>query len=209
MVGDVLATSLTEAPDQTIYLPLLDSIGGGTPVMTMTVRTDVDPNSIMPTVRREIAALDPALPITDVRTMGAIIGESMSRTTFTMTLLVIAALVALFLGSVGIYGVISYVVTQRTAEMGIRQALGAAPAQVRTLVMRQGMGLTAVGVLVGLAVTAWVGRSLATLLYGVGAFDPVSFAGGAIIFLAVAAVASLLPALRASRIDPAVALREE
>lgn len=208
VVGDVRDEGLDQPVQPILYFPLLDSIAGGTLGLTYAVRTRGDPATLVPQIRRAVAELDPDLPIVDISTMGGIVAESMSRTTFTMTLLVLAAVVALFLGSVGIYGVISYIVAQRTAEMGIRQALGASPGDVRTLVLRQGIALTAIGILVGLFATLWIGRSLATLLYVIEPFDLVSFAGGAAIFLAVAALASLIPALRASRVAPAIALRE-
>lgn len=209
VVGDVRAVDLETEPEPTLYFPMLDSIGGGAYVMDVAVRTSSNPISLVPTVRQTVLDLDAALPITDVRTMGGIVDESMSRMTFTMFLIVLAALVALFLGSVGIYGVISYVVTQRTPEMGIRQALGAAPEAVRRLILKQGLTLAGIGIAVGLIATFGVGRFVSTLLYGVDSIDPVSMVGGSLIFLAVAAFASLIPAMRASRIDPAVALRDE
>jgi predicted lysophospholipase L1 biosynthesis ABC-type transport system permease subunit len=209
VVGDVHDAGLDVPVAATIYLPMLDSVGGGVRAMNFAVRTAIDPASVPPAIRDEIRAIDPALPINDMRMMDGIIGESISRVTFTTYLLVLGAFVALFLGSVGIYGVISYIVSQRTSELGIRQALGATPADVRALVMRQGMVLAGIGVLVGLTAAAVMGRFLTSLLYGVTSFDPISFVGGAGIFLVVAALASLVPALRAGHIQPAVALREE
>ena len=208
VVGDVHDAALDAPADAVVYLPMLDSVGGGVRGMSIVVRTRGEPLAVMPAVRQQVAALDPALPLTDVRTIEELVGDSMSRTTFTMTLLALAALVALFLGSVGIYGVISYVVTQRTGEMGVRQALGADAGAVRWLVLRQGMGLAGLGVLIGVLLAVYLGRFLATLLYGVGAFDVLSFLGGAGVFLVVALLASFLPARRASRIPPAEALRQ-
>jgi ABC-type antimicrobial peptide transport system permease subunit len=139
--------------------------------------------------------------------MESVLGESMSRTTFTASVLTLAALVALFLGSVGIYGVLSYIVSQRTAEIGIRSALGATPASVRRMVLSQGMWLAGIGVLIGLAAAVALGRLLATQLYGVSAVDPVTIVAAAAIFVGVAMLASFLPALRASGTAPVDALR--
>ena len=154
-----------------------------------------------------IASMDAELPISEIRLMEDIVSDSMSRTSFTMTLLLLAAAIALFLGSVGIYGVISYTVTQRTDEIGVRLALGADAGQVRWMILMQGMRLAAVGVVVGLLVALAMGRLMTSLLYGVSPFDVTTFVIGAAIFLVVAAVAGIVPAVRASRIPPAVALQ--
>ena len=138
-----------------------------------------------------------------------VVADSISRTTFTMSLLVVAAFVALFLGSVGIYGVISYVVGQRTNEMGIRMALGAQAGEVRGLVLRYGMVLSGIGVALGLVAAALAGGLMSNLLFGVDPIDPLTFVGGSGVFLLVALAASFVPAMRASRIAPARALREE
>jgi putative ABC transport system permease protein len=208
VVGDVHTETLAAPVEPIIYLPMVDSVGGGVRPMTIAVRTVLEPGTAMAAIRREVSAMDPALPITNLRTLSATVEESMSRTTFTMSLLVLAAMVALFLGAVGVYGVISYVVSQRSAEMGVRQALGAAPADVRSLVLHQGLALVAVGVVVGLAAAGLMGRLLSSLLYGVSPFDVVTFSIGAVVFLSVGLFASMIPAVRAARIEPAVALRE-
>jgi ABC-type antimicrobial peptide transport system permease subunit len=124
-----------------------------------------------------------------------------------MWLLLLAAGVALFLGSVGTYSVTSYMVSQRTSEIGVRMALGAASERVGGMILMQGMRLAGVGVVIGLLAAAAMGRLLTSLLYGVSSFDPVTFVGGSVIFLMVAALAAVIPALRASRIPPAVALQ--
>ncbi len=209
VVGDVRDAGLDQPTAATIYMPMRDSLGGGVRAMTIAVRTGSDPLSVVPDIRREITALDPDLPIIDVQTMSGVVGDSMSRTSFTMTLLALAALVALFLGSVGIYGVISYVVNQRRAEMGIRLAMGAAGGDLRGLVLRQGMGLAVLGVVIGLVAAGLLGRVLTSLLFGVSPFDPLTFAGGSLVFLAVAALACLIPAQRAASVQPAVALRQD
>jgi ABC-type antimicrobial peptide transport system permease subunit len=193
----------------TIYLPMVDSAGGGVRPMSISVRTSVPPQSLVNTVRAQVRELDPDLPITDVNTMDAIVNRSMNRTSFATLLLVLAAAVGLFLGAVGIYGVISYTVTQRTIELGIRQALGADGGRIRGMVLRQGVGLAAIGMVIGMAGAVALGKVMTSLLYGVSEFDPITFIGGCVVFLAVAVVACLLPAQRAANIGPSEALRAE
>jgi ABC-type antimicrobial peptide transport system permease subunit len=175
--------------------------------LTMAVRTSVEPLGVVSAVRSAIAELDADLPMGRIRTMERVVGDSMSRTSFTASVLLIAALVALFLGSVGIYAVLSYVVSQRTAEIGIRTALGATPDVVRRMILSQGMWLVGIGVTVGLAAAVALGRLLATQLYGVSSFDPYTIVVAAAIFVAVAVLASLLPAARAAGTAPVDALR--
>ena len=207
VVGDVHAAGLEVPGEQYIYKPMLDSIGGGVGPMWMVVRSDVELGALVPMIRSTIESIDADLPIGNLRPMEELVGDSLSRTSFTMSLLVLAALIALFLGSVGIYGVISYIVNQRTPEIGLRLALGADAKHVRRMILMQAMRLAGTGVLVGLVAVAGLGRLLASLLYGVSPFDPLTLVGGSVIFLAVAALAAIIPALRASRIPPAVALQ--
>jgi putative ABC transport system permease protein len=209
VVGDVHQLGLERGAEGTIYLPMVDSVGGGVRPMSIAVRTSVPPQSLIATVRTQVRELDPNLPITDVQTMDAIVSRSMNRTSFAALLLVIAAAVGLFLGAVGIYGVISYAVTQRTVELGIRQALGADGGRIRGMVLRQGVGLAAVGMVIGLLGALAMGKVMTTLLYGVSEFDPLTFVSGCVVFLAVAVLASLLPAQRAANIGPSEALRAE
>ena len=209
VVGDVHDASLDVEAEQFAYKPMLDSIGGGVRPMMMVVRTDGDPNALAPAIRGVVEALDSDLPITELQPMSVLVDDSLSRTSFTMSLLLLAALIALFLGAVGIYGVLSYVATQRRGEMGVRLALGADAAVVRKIMMSQGMGLAAIGIAGGLLGAAAIGRVLSSLLYGVSPLDPVTLVGGTVVFLVVAAVASFMPAQRAGRTPPAVALRSE
>jgi predicted permease len=209
VVGDVHDASLDVPADQVLYLPILDSAGGGVRAMamTMTVRTAVEPLSAVSAIRSAIAELDGELPIAEVQSMERVLADSMSRTSFTMSVLVIAALIALFLGATGIYGVLSYVVSQRTPEIGIRSALGASPANVRRMVLSQGMRLAGSGLLLGLIAAVTLGRVMQAQLYGVNPVDPVTLLAASLIFLAVAILASLLPAARAARTPPMDALR--
>jgi predicted permease len=209
VVGDVHQLKLEQNTEPTIYMPMLDSVGGGARTMSMVIRTNGDPRSLISAARNKVRELDADLPITDVRTMESIVGESMSRTSFAALLLLIAAVVGLFLGSVGIYGVISYMVTQRTSELGIRQALGASAGTIRAMVLRQGITLAALGMVIGLAAALAMGRVMTNLLYAVNAFDPLTFIVGSLVFLVVAVLACLVPARRAARIAPLEALRGE
>ena len=206
VAGDVHDTGLEIAAEQFVYLPMLDSVGGGVRAMTMVVRSDADPLTLVPAVRSAIEAIDSDLPLSDVRSMEDLVGDSLSRTSFTMSLLVLAALIALFLGSVGIYGVISYVASQRTSEIGVRMALGADVGGVRTMILMQGMRLAGIGIVIGLLAAAAMGRLLTSLLYGVSPYDALTLVGGSVIFLAVAILAGVIPAQRAAGTPPAVAL---
>jgi putative ABC transport system permease protein len=175
--------------------------------MAVTIRTSRDPLEVLPAVRRTIAALDPDLPVSDIQTMQTVVGASISRTSFTMTVLVLAAGIALFLGAVGIYGVMAYGVVQRTGEIGVRQALGADRASVFALILREGLRMDTLGIVVGLAASAALGQTLSSLLYGVSPYDGVTLVLAATVFLAVGALASAIPVSRAVRVPPAVALR--
>ena len=209
VVGDLHDSGLEIPAEQFVYKPMLDSVGGGVRAMMMTVRTDGDPTALVPGIRTTVQSLDPALPITQIRSMEDIVGESLSRTTFTMTMLLLAAAVSLFLGSVGIYGVLSYVAAQRTAEMGVRLALGADSRIVRRLIIRQGLTLAALGIALGLLGAAAAGGVMSSLLFGVSPLDPITLVGVSATFLGVAALACAIPAERAARTSPAVALRAD
>jgi ABC-type antimicrobial peptide transport system permease subunit len=154
-------------------------------------------------------SVNPNLPLANVRTMQEILENSMARTSFTLTMLGIAAIVALVLGAVGIYGVISYSVAQRTREIGVRMALGAARSDVNRLVLGEGVPLIAAGVAVGLLAAFGLTRLMSSLLFGVSPVDPMTFASVSLALGAVALVASYLPARRASSLDPTEALRWE
>jgi predicted permease len=209
VVGPTRGAGLDEDPMETIYLPMLDSVGGGAPNMSLVVKASVPPMSLVPAVRREISQMDPNLPAADFQTMDDIFAASISRRSFTMFLLSMAAGVALLLGVVGIYGVISYTVSQRTTELGVRIALGAQSGQVSRMVLRQGFVLAATGVGIGLVGSVGLTRVLGNLLFEVGATDPVTYSAVALFFVLVALVASYMPARRASRVPAVEALRYE
>ena len=178
--------------------------------MAFAVRTGrPSASSLLPDARKAVWAANPNLPLANVRTLDELLDRSLAQTSFTLVMLMIAAAVALTLGVVGIYGVISYIVSQRTREIGVRMALGAAGPDVTRMVLRQGMMLAGSGVGVGLVAAIGLTRLMSSLLYGVEATDPVTFGTVALMLSAVALVASYMPALRASRTDPAEALRSE
>ncbi len=180
--------------------------------MTFAVRTSRSTAlSLLPELREAVRVVNPNLALARERTLDDILAQSpfMARTSYILVMLTIAAAVALALGVVGIYGVISYVVSQRTREIGVRMALGANHRDVRRMVLRQGMILAGIGVVVGLVAAMGLTRLMASLLYGVEATDPVTFGVVAAMLVAVALVASYLPAVRASRTDPLEAIRFE
>jgi putative ABC transport system permease protein len=179
------------------------------PSATILVRTSVDPLSLNSTVTREIRALDPEQAIADVRTMEQVLWSSVARPRFYMLLLTIFAAVALSLAIIGIYGVVSYAVTQRTHEIGLRMALGATPRDILTLVLKQGMTPALAGVLLGLGVSLALTRVLEGLLYDVRPTDPATFFGVTLLFFTVTLLACYIPARRATRVDPMVTLRHE
>jgi ABC-type antimicrobial peptide transport system permease subunit len=168
-----------------------------------------DPRALLPALREAVWSVNPSLPLAQERTLEEIASRSMAQTSFTLIMLAIAAGVALFLGSVGIYGVISYIVSQRTREIGVRMAMGAEEADVSRMVLRQAGTLAGLGVAVGLGAAAGLTRLMASLLFGVSPLDPVTFGAVAVALSSIALLASWLPARRAARVDPVVALRFE
>ena len=177
--------------------------------MWLVVRGTGDPASLAASIRRLVRETDPTVPVSDVRTMTAVLDRSVSTTRFTMTLVAAFAALALVLGAVGIYGVMSYLVGQRTREMGIRVALGATSSRVVGLVVGRAARLAAVGSVAGIIAALFATRSLRRWLYGVSPADPATLAIVSLLFLIVAALASMAPALRATRVDPSISLRAE
>ena len=160
-------------------------------------------------LQQAVWSVNPSLPLAGVRTLVEIRADSMAQTSFALTMLAIAAAVALLLGVVGIYGIIAYIAAQRTREIGIRMALGAQISDVSRLFVRQGLRLTALGIGVGIAASLALTRLLSSLLFGVTPSDPLTYAAVSALLGGIALVATYLPARRASRIDPMVALRSD
>jgi predicted permease len=189
-----------------LYSPHLQAPSGA---MYVAVRTTSDPASVTAAITREARSMDPNVPIFDVKTMEQWLSESLARRRFAMLMLGLFAVVAMLLAGIGIYGVMSYTVAQRTREIGIRVALGAQTRDVLRLVVRQGMSLTGIGVGIGLVVAIAATRVMASLLFGVGATDPITFVAIALLLAIVALLACYLPARRATKVDPMIALRHE
>ncbi|HTJ40931.1 MAG TPA: ABC transporter permease [Kofleriaceae bacterium] len=181
--------------------------------MTVAVRTSGDPMALAPAVQRAIAELDPTLPVSKVQSMDGVLWEAVARPRFLMFLLGAFAVLALVLAAVGIYGVMSYTVAQRTHEIGIRMALGATPKSVRWMVLRQAGGLTVVGVVIGLVAATIVsyalGAELSSMMFESERVEPITFALVGLVVIAASLVASYVPARRATRVQPTVALRSE
>lgn len=206
VVGDAKYTGLDLDVRPMVYWPHPELARS---FMTLLVRTDSDPLTLASALRHEVQAIDKDQPVADVRTMEELMSSSIARTRFSALLLVVFASVALVLAAVGIYGVMAYSVEQRTREIGIRMALGAGRGDVVAMVVRQGMMLAGAGVVIGLGAAWALTRFLVSLLYQVSATDTGSFLSISIVLGIVALVASLIPAYRATRVDPMVALRYE
>jgi putative ABC transport system permease protein len=206
IVGDVKHSGLDKQPTPTVYTSYLQI-----PEMKMSlvVRTAPDPASMIRAIKNQVYAVDKDQPMYKIRTMEQAVLESQSSPRFNLIVLGIFAAVALLLAAAGIYGVISYAVTQRTREIGIRMALGAERRDVLRLVIGQGTVLAIAGVAVGLGAAFALTRVMSTLLFGVSATDPTIFAGASAFLAAIAIIASYIPARRAMNVDPTVSLRYE
>jgi predicted permease len=198
--------TLGEAPAPFLYQPLAQRHESG---MVLLVRTSGDPAQLVPSVRREVQSIERNLPLTNARSMAEMLRSSLFPARVGAILLGVFGLLALLLASVGLYGVMSYSVSRRTREIGIRMALGARSGDILRLVLRESLTLVAVGMLLGLIAAFAATRLLAGFLYGVSPTDPPAFIGIAVLLAAVALVASLVPARRAAHVDPMVAFRYE
>jgi putative ABC transport system permease protein len=174
--------------------------------MVLAVRSAQDPRGLMQAIRRELLSIDPEQPVANVRTLEQVISDSIGPRRMSVVLLAVFAGVALLLASVGIYGVMSYLVVQRTHEIGVRMALGAQTRDVLALVVGHALKLVGIGTAIGLVLALISTRALSALLYGVGAFDLATFVLVTFVLAAIALLASYIPALRASRADPMIAL---
>lgn len=206
IVGDIKDEGLNEANPPQIYMPLRQWPVSFT---TVVMKTTVPPTSLTEGARAQVAALDPNLPLSNVSTLDAIVAKSISQQRFYMTLLSVFAAVALVLAAIGIFGVLSYAVSQRTREIGIRMALGAQERAVIGLVVRQAMLLVGTGVVAGTVLALYLSRTMTKMLFSVHPTDPTTFVSVAAVLAGVALFASYLPARRATRVDPIVALRSE
>lgn len=215
IVGNVRETGLKSADEPVMYIPQSQVTDGLTKLansvlpLSWIIQTAADPASLSASIQREIRSVDNQLAASKIRTMDQVISESTARQNFNMLLLTIFAGLALLLAAIGIYGLMSYTVEQRTQELGIRMALGAGRGDMLQLVVRQGMILAGAGVVIGLAASFGLNRLLANLLFGVKATDPVTYTAVTIVLVSVALLATYIPARRATKIDPLVALRYE
>ena len=206
IVGNVKSNSLTEDPKPELYIPHAQH-----PVdaMTFVVATTTEPESSIPTIRKEIRSMDPELPIWETRSLDEIVGMSVAQRRFTMLLISIFAGVALILGAVGIYGVISYTASMRTREIGLRMAIGAQEGDVLRLFLREGMLLAIVGIVIGTLGALALSRVLTSMLFHIRPTDPVTIGAVAFMLTLIALLACYFPAHRASKIDPVQALHYE
>jgi ABC-type antimicrobial peptide transport system permease subunit len=214
VVGNVRHLGLTTDPMPEIYVPIQQlapdfwSIFASIPI-SFVVRSDREFSALAPEIRRAIREVDPEQPISGLREAGELLSDAVARQRFSMMLLGLFGSLALTLAAIGVYGVMAYTVSQRTRELGIRLALGARTGSVRTLVLRQGLGIALLGVGLGLGGALALGRLLTSLLYDVSPADPRVLGAAALTLSAVSAFASLVPAIRATRVDPIDALRSE
>jgi putative ABC transport system permease protein len=207
VVADVKSEGIGESAVPEVYAPQTptDFIGE----TTIVVRTATDPNALVPTMRSLVASMDKELPLRDVKTLDDYVSGSISAQRFQATLLAIFAALAFVLTAIGLYGVIAYSVAQRSREIGIRIALGAEQHSIARMVLRQGGWLALIGVAVGLAASLFAARLIRALLYGIQPIDPLTFMAVPVLSFVVALLASYIPARRAARVDPMVALRYE
>ena len=206
VVGNIRQESITDEVAPEIYVPFSQMRLNG---MTLMVRTTSDPLALARSIRSEVLAIDQNQPVYDVKTLAQRVNEAVAVSRALMVLFAAFALLALVLGAVGIYGIVSYSVTQRTHEIGIRMALGARAANVLSLIMKNGLTLVLAGIVIGVGSAIGLTRFLATLLFGVEPTDGVTFVVVSSVFFVIAMVAALIPALRATRVDPLTALRDE
>jgi predicted permease len=215
VVANVHAAGVDAPPPSIVYWPALMENFWGNKVrisrtMTFVVRSErAGTEGLVTDIRQAVAAVNGNLPLTRVRTLSEVYVRSMARTSFALVMLAIAGGMALFLSVIGIYGVLSYTVAERTREIGIRVALGAEGGLVRRMFVRNGLTLAAIGVLLGLGAAMGLGRLITSLLFGVESMDPATYVSASLVLVAAAALASYIPARRATRVSPVTALRAE
>jgi predicted permease len=206
VVDDVSYSGLDVTPKAELYVPYTQQDADN---VALLIRTRTDPLSLVAPLRATVREVANGTPLAEVATMNHLIDASVAQRRFTMALLVMFALLALVLASVGIYGVLSYAVAERSREIGIRRALGAQEGQVVRMVVGEGMRLTAVGLVSGIGAAFMASRAMRGLLYGIGTGDPATFAAVTALVAAVALAASYLPARRAAHVDPTDAMRAD
>jgi putative ABC transport system permease protein len=215
IVGNIRENGIKSGDQAVMYVPQsqipdgLTQLANNVIPLSWIIQTATEPSSLSAAIQREIRSVDSQLAASKIRTMDQVISESTARQNFNMLLLTIFAGLALLLAAIGIYGLMAYSVEQRTQELGIRMALGADRGDMLKLVVRQGMLLAGIGVVIGLAASFGLNHLLANLLFGVKATDPVTYAAVAAILVSVALIATYIPARRATKIDPVIALRYE
>ncbi|MGA8036721.1 MAG: ABC transporter permease [Candidatus Acidiferrales bacterium] len=215
VVSDVREGGLANDPFPIMYVPIgqindgVTKLNNGIGAMQWVVRTKVPPFTLSEQIQLELRDASGGLPVAHIRSMEQLVGESTARNDFYMTLLTIFAGVALALAAIGVYGLMAYTVQQRTPEIGLRMALGASPGQVRKMVVSQGMLLAIIGVVIGVAASLALARLMSSLLFGVKPYDPLAIVVVALVLTLVVFFATYLPARRASKVDPMIALRYE
>jgi putative ABC transport system permease protein len=206
VVGDVKLHSLTKDAPPMFYLPLSQAGINGP---SLVVRTAGDPAAIIPSLREQLNSIDRNVPLYHLAALGDLLSDAVTGPRFTMLLLTSFAVMALLLSAVGLYAVLAYMVAQRTNEMGLRMALGAQRGDVLALILKRGLRLAGIGLVIGLAASALLTRFVSSLLYGVHAFDPVTYIGVSALLVLIALLASTAPALQAARVDPIRTLRDQ
>ena len=203
VIADVKSNGLNAPVPDEVYYSMRQL---GKPNMSVVAKTTGDPNALQQTIRAAVAAVDPDQPISFFQTLDLSLAQSLGNQRIVASLTACFAAIALVLAAIGLYAVVAYAVSQRRNEIGIRMALGARPGQVLALIMRGGLQLVAVGLVIGVAGAAGAAQLMRTLLSNVGPLDPIVYGSVASFFVVIAALACLVPSLRASRIDPLVAL---
>jgi ABC-type antimicrobial peptide transport system permease subunit len=207
VVGDTRDAGLGSDPLPIVYIPL--AVMPRWPYFSYVVRTAGEPTSVVSSARAAIRSVSTDAPIRNVRSVDAVLAESVAPARWSSTLLGVFAGVALVMAALGVFGVLSFMVTRRTRELGIRIALGAPPSSVRRMVIAQGLWLVGGGLALGLVGSLALTRLMKSLLYGVAPTDPATYVGVVVLLLGIALLAAYLPARRATRVDPLTALRAE
>jgi putative ABC transport system permease protein len=209
VIKDINSDGLGQSGAPHIYRPMYQFGGSRALSKSVTVRTSLSAASLEPQIRREIQAIDPNLPVFSVRTMNEVIDGSLASRRFSAELVGVFAVVALLLASVGLYGLLAYMVGQRAHEIGVRMALGATPSAIGTMIVSRGVGLAGIGLGIGLILSVFMTPLMSSLLYGVRPVDPEVFIAVPMILMVVVLLASCIPAWRAASVNLIVALRRE